>query len=1035
MPERLPISDVVGRGRIVARLDGIIERALAGDRVTVFLSGEAGIGKTALLRAAAAMAAERSARTSWGTCVDADGAAGYWPWTQALDALVRSVGVTRARGAIGEDATLLASIIPSLGATRPREATSERDRLLAMDATVRFLDVLAADRPVVIVLDDLQWADSSSLALLDFVSRGPQGSRLALLGAYRHDELPATARERLGALVARAEHFHLEGVDADAVHALVERITGDTVDRATAARIHARTAGHPFFVRELALLERHDDRLGEQVPVAVRDLIDRRVSRLPDATIAVLEAAAVVGSEVRPDVVAAVVGCTLAEVEQAARSAVVAGVLTRGANGVRFTHDLLRETVRYRVEPARRTLLHRAAAAALEARIARGAYVAPAEVAHHHIGAVAVDGPERAVQWTLRAAASDCAALAFDEAAGRLRRLRGAVADAGVHIDAPQRVEILLAEADANARAGNTVEARGLLRHAADVAARTNSPEHVARTALAIAQLGARFATRRDEVVRALEAALVVIAGVDDMWEARLLATLARELQHSVAEDRPRAGPLSARALDLSRRTRDPAGLLACLLARHDVLWTPGTSDERAAIAREIVTIARATGDEEHHAEGLLLLANALLERGSPAFEAALESYLAILDTSKQPRARYMAETRRACLALLRGLLDEAEQRIERAAALGERIREPDTGNVRMSQRLELVRARGEPDKLRSFAAEAVEHWTGAPVHAHAVAAGFCARAGVLDDARRHVAAVLDLGTWRADRSYLWSMFVRELAHAAIALDDQDLCREIYDDLSPLASSCGVNGAVVAFAGSHAHPAGLLAASLGRTEASRALLERAAASYRRLGAVGWLAEVGDDGRAGARPVTSATASMRRRGPVWQITFAGSAATVPHIKGLADIARLVAAPGAEIHALDLVGSPDRSPRPGPVVDRSALDSYRRRLADLQVEVDDAAHNHDTERRARAVAEHQALVEELGRVTGVRRQPRQFANHPAERARKAVAGRIRDAIRKLADVLPELADHLDQAVRTGTYCSYRAETTWDVDQADA
>lgn len=176
--------------------------------------------------------------------------------------------------------------------------------------------------------------------------------------------------------------------------------------------------------------------------------------------------------------------------------------------------------------------------------------------------------------------------------------------------------------------------------------------------------------------------------------------------------------------------------------------------------------------------------------------------------------------------------------------------------------------------------------------------------------------------------------------------------------------------------------------------------------------------------------------MRRRGAVWHIVFGGREATMPHVKGLSDIARLVAAPGTEIHVLDLVGSSDRSPRSGAVVDRSALAAYRRRLADLQTEVDDADASNDLERRARAEAERQGLVQELGRVTGVSHQPRQFANHPSERARKAVAGRIRDAIRKLAPVLPELASHLEQTIRTGAYCSYQLGTTvWEVDAGPA
>jgi len=352
-----------------------------------------------------------------------------------------------------------------------------------------------------------------------------------------------------------------------------------------------------------------------------------------------------------------------------------------------------------------------------------------------------------------------------------------------------------------------------------------------------------------------------------------------------------------------------------------------------------------------------------------------------------------------------------------------------------MSQRLELVRARGHPEQLLAFAVEAVEHWTGAPVHAHAVAAGFYARAGDLDAARHHVATVVDLGSWRADRSYLWSVFVRELAHAAIAVDDRRLATQLLEDLCPLAGTCGVNGAVVAFAGSHAHTAGLLAAALGRLETSRSLLMQAAATYQRLGATGWLAEVTTQTALAAPSPGPTPATMQRRGPIWQLSFAGRNASVRHSKGLADIARLLASPGSEVHVLDLVDASDRSGPGGDVVDRSALAAYRRRLADLDADIDDAARDQDPERRARAEAERQAVLDELGRVTRPGGRVRAFANHPAERARKAVAGRVRDAIRKLEPVLPELAAHLQRNIVTGTYCRYRPELThWHVDLGD-
>jgi ATP/maltotriose-dependent transcriptional regulator MalT len=282
---------------------------------------------------------------------------------------------------------------------------------------------------------------------------------------------------------------------------------------------------------------------------------------------------------------------------------------------------------------------------------------------------------------------------------------------------------------------------------------------------------------------------------------------------------------------------------MTCLLARHDVLWIPGSPTERIDLAREIVSVAERSGDDERVAQGNLLLANALLESGSAAFEPALEDCLRVLDRLGQPRHRYTAATRRAAMLLLRGDLAVAEAAVEEAAELGSWIREPDTENVRMSQRLELTRARGTPDDLLRFAEVAVEHWTGAPIHAHSIAAGFSGRAGDLAAARRHAAVVADLGSWRADRGhYFWSVAVRELAVAAIALGERALCEELLSELATVATTCGVNGAFVAFAGSHGHTAGLLAAHIGDDRAG-ALLAEAASVYQRLGAAPFLVEL------------------------------------------------------------------------------------------------------------------------------------------------------------------------------------------------
>src|SRR4029077_6868246 len=154
-------------------------------------------------------------------------------------------------------------------------------------------------------------------------------------------------------------------------------------------------------------------------------------------------------------------------------------------------------------------------------------------------------------------------------------------------------------------------------------------------------------------------------------------------------------------AVAIARGGDDPNALAECLLSQHDSLWTPGTSVRRVDIAREITALSRRTGDRERLAQGLLLTANAQLESGSPAFRATLQEYAEVTRDLRQPRHDYLLLTRQAAAALLDGEIEEGDRLSARAAELGDAVGDTDTGNVRMSQRLEVVRARGRADELR----------------------------------------------------------------------------------------------------------------------------------------------------------------------------------------------------------------------------------------------------------------------------------------------------------------------------------------------
>ena len=212
------------------------------------------------------------------------------------------------------------------------------------------------------------------------------------------------------------------------------------------------------------------------------------------------------------------------------------------------------------------------------------------------------------------------------------------------------------------------------------------------------------------------------------------------------------------------------------------------------------------------------------------------------------------------------------------------------------------------------------------------------------------------------------------------------------------------------------------------------MLHQSIETSRRLGAAVWvrhgetaLRDIEERAAAstpdGADDAEPAVASLIRRGGVWTISWQHESGTLPNLKGMADIATLLARRDQEISALELAGGRAASGvGVDAMTDLQALDSYRRRLDDLDAEIDAADHDADLGRSELLDAERQQLLAELRRVTGLGGRIRSNSNDPAERARKAVSGRIRDAIGRLTEVTPGLAAHLDQSIRTGLRCSY-------------
>lgn len=1055
-----------GRQHELARLTVLLDRALGGRIVLALVSGEAGIGKTSLIDRLLDDATARGISTARGTCWHSEQAPAFWPWREVLRAVLREPVAQSVVGGLGRgERAQLARVVPELGHAdgSPADGSSEYARIELLTAAATLLEQAAADRPLVVVLDDLHWADPSSLDLLQIVGRRSVAVPLLVVGAYRPDEVePGSPQARvLVELAEAAEPLRLAGLTDGEVAELVRFQVGPEIADRWAPEVARRSGGHPFFARELSHLLATRTDGGSGVPHAVQGAIGRRVARLDGTCLRMLEAASVCGKDLLPDVLATVCRIGPTQVAEQVGEAIAAGILV--ADGLdaahpRFAHDLFRESI-YAALPVRaRVALHQRVGVALESRHCRGGVVYPGEPARHFAAAISLDGPDRALRWTQHAAEADRAGLAFLEASRHLARLREAAQDNGVDLAGETTVDLLVAEAHDRARGGDVETARSLLKQAYALARGLADPERLAAVALGVQQLGARFGMRREQVTDLLEEARTAFDGDSSATAAKVTAGLARELAHSVVADRRRAAPLSERALEIARSARDESALADCLLARHDAIWGPGTAAERLDLATEIVELAERNGDRERQTDGVLLRANALLELGSPTFRTELATHLRMATDLHQPRYDYLVHTRRAAIAMLDGRISTAERLIDEAATLGRQVAEPDVDNVRHTQTIGTCWARGDAGQLLAFADRAIAWWVGIPSFSHAVAAAFRARAGALDQARRDLAVVVELGQWKADRSYVWPANL--LAAAAARLGERDLCAELYEQLAPVAGECGVNAALVCFMGSHAHWAGISAAALGRVDDAVTHLRVAVAVHERLGARAWEAEScaelatllgpdgepfrrraaalsADAGQAAHVPAPQAAASaaveamLRSDGELWEITFGGRSARIRDAKGLHDLAVLIARTGVEVHVLDLA-SPQapRTAGAAPVLDAPARAAYARRLAELDEDRAEAQDRHDLGHLARLDVEREALLTELRTAAGLGGRTRGLGADPAERARKAVTSRIRDAIRRISAVLPELAAHLDRSVTTGTTCCYRpAEpVTW-------
>lgn len=642
--DRLARGAYVGRAAELTRMRDAFDVAAAGRGTVVLLSGEAGMGKTRQARELETYARLRGARVLWGRAHESAGAPPYWAWLQAGRAFGAAVDPDELRSVLGSHAAEIARIVPEVQTYLPGLVVASADESDAaqfrlFDAITTFLHNGSARAPLVLVLDDLHWADEPTLALLVHAARELGNARVLIVASYRDEELDRhhPLARALASLSREANcvRIRLSGLTTHEVDRYIRDCAGLAVSPELVATIAAGTEGNPFFLSEVVSLMAEDGTLAAdaeliRLPQSVSEVLGLRLARLSDEAVSLLGVAAVIGRSCLIDLLTVVADESservLALLEQAASARVVSEGNSVG--GYEFAHALMQDTLVAGLPTRRRLRLHGLVAAALE----QAQPQAHARLALHFresARAVGADLP-RAARYSQLAAEDAARQSAWSEAVRHYRRCLELAEDAGVaetldvaalHV-ALSRCERLAAEPRAAFR--SAMRAYSLYLERGD--------------GLAVAQAAIEalsVAVPRERVHAVVEQALAALAGADPHLEARLLVRRAGLLQ---ADPSAEARAAIRKAADLAAEHDLPDIDIAVALYEANVAAVERRSDDARRWYARTIELANEHAMREPAMVAMRFRAMMLLQVGAfDELESTAQGGLAFARTHRLP--------------------------------------------------------------------------------------------------------------------------------------------------------------------------------------------------------------------------------------------------------------------------------------------------------------------------------------------------------------------------------------------------------------
>jgi class 3 adenylate cyclase len=819
----------VGRERELEQMREAVDGALEGRGRLLLVTGEPGIGKTRTTEELTTYAKVHGSHVHWGRCREDEGAPAYWPWMQAIRSYAREADPVALAWQMGGGAAEIAQLVPEIAERLDIEPASggdsEEARFRLFDSVTSFLVAAARDRPIVIVLDDLHWADEPSLLLLRFAAREIGSSGLLVVGTYRdvelgrHHPLARVLGELSG--IEGGLRVALRGLSVDAVERYIAMTGGTRPASGLAEAVHAQTDGNPFFVGEVVRLLASEGRLADRdawegvIPQGVREVVGRRLDRLSDETNAALRVAAAIGREFEDELVSKVADLSEPELMTAAREAISERLVTDLGDGrYSFSHALVRDTLYEEVSPPQRSALHERIGQALEQICGDDSEPRLGELAHHFLAAAPRGDIGRAIDYAERAGAQAMGQLAYEEAAEVYERALEVI-ELTDEPDEVRRCELLLKLGGANTAAARFADARQAYERAAQSARALGDNDSLVGAAIGMSIL-TETGSVDQPLLALLDEALEAIGPERSARRAALLSAKSQEVYWIDAQ--AQAAPLSAEAIEIAREAGDPSTLAAALQRQLFILVEPDSHDERLQIADEMLALGESSGDRETVVRSHAYRLRELLELGEiGGVDRELAIYARLAEELRMPQHIWHTYSLRAMRAMLDGELERAEELAEEARRRGERAEQPLATQFYGVQLVQIRSLQGRAGELLPVIRELAERFPGIPAWRTALI-GLAVRGGDLEEGRRQLERFAGDGFSAVPRDFNWLAGMSLLAESAAILGDAERAAAAYEELLPYDGLVIVVGRAAAANGPVARILGLLAHCCGRLD-------------------------------------------------------------------------------------------------------------------------------------------------------------------------------------------------------------------------